>query len=36
MVPLPLIPAFAREVVPLAVPVTATHLAVVDRFRGRP
>jgi hypothetical protein len=36
MVPLPLIPAFARAVVPLAVPVTATHLAVVDRFRGRP
>lgn len=36
MVPLPLIPSFAREVVPLAVPVAATHLAVVDRFRGRP
>ena len=36
MVPLPLIPSFAREVVPLAVPVTATHLAVIDRFRGRP
>ena len=36
MVPLPLIPSFARAVVPLEVPVTATHLAVVDRFRGRP
>ncbi|NYG07816.1 hypothetical protein BJ986_002303 [Phycicoccus badiiscoriae] len=35
MVPLPLIPAFARGVVPLEVPVTASHLAVVDRFGGR-
>jgi hypothetical protein len=35
-VPLPLIPAFARGVVPLEVPVTASHVAVVDRFRGQP
>jgi hypothetical protein len=33
-VPLPLIPSFARGVVPLEVPVTASHVAVVDRFRG--
>jgi hypothetical protein len=36
MVPLPLIPSFARGVVPLEVPVTASHAAVVDRFRGQP
>jgi Flp pilus assembly protein TadG len=35
-VPLPLIPSFARRVVPLEVPVTASHVAVVDRFRARP
>jgi hypothetical protein len=35
-VPLPLIPSFARGVVPLEVPVTASHVAVVDRFRGHP
>ncbi|MFC8502763.1 TadE/TadG family type IV pilus assembly protein [Pedococcus sp. NPDC057267] len=35
-VPLPLVPAFARDVVPLEVPVTASHVAVVDRFRGVP
>lgn len=35
-VPLPLVPAFARGVVPLEIPVRATHLAVVDRFRGAP
>jgi hypothetical protein len=35
-VPLPLVPSFAREVVPLQVPLTARHLAVVDRFRGAP
>jgi Flp pilus assembly protein TadG len=34
-VPLPLIPSFARGVLPLEVPVTASHVAVVDRFRGR-
>lgn len=32
-VPLPLVPGFARAVVPLEVPVTASHVAVVDRFR---
>jgi len=36
VVPLPLVPAFARDVVPLELPVTASHVAVVDRFRGRP
>lgn len=35
VVPLPLIPSFARGVVPLEVPVTASHVAVVDRFGGR-
>ncbi|WP_245616950.1 pilus assembly protein [Knoellia subterranea] len=35
-VPLPLIPAFARDVVPLEVPLTASHLSTVDRFRGAP
>ena len=35
-VPLPLIPAFAREVVPLEVPLSATHLSTVDRFRVAP
>jgi hypothetical protein len=35
-VPLPLVPAFARDVVPLQAPVTASHVAVVDRFRGQP
>jgi Flp pilus assembly protein TadG len=35
-VPLPLIPSVARGVVPLDVPVTASHIAVVDRFRGQP
>ena len=34
VVPLPLVPSFARRVVPLDVPVTASHVAVVDRFRG--
>lgn len=33
-VPLPLVPDVARSVVPLEVPVTASHLSVVDRFRG--
>jgi hypothetical protein len=36
VVPLPLVPSFARRVVPLQVPVRASHVAVVDRFRGRP
>ena len=35
-VPLPLIPSFARELVPLKVPVRASHVAVVDRFRDEP
>jgi hypothetical protein len=35
-VQLPLVPSFARAVVPLEVPVRASHLAVVDRFRGAP
>lgn len=35
-VPLPLIPSFARELVPLEVPVRASHVAVVDRFRDEP
>jgi len=35
-VPLPLVPSFVRDVVPLSVPVTATHLSTVDRFRGLP
>lgn len=35
-VPLPLIPAFARDVVPLEIPLTASHLSTVDRFRGAP
>ncbi len=33
-VPLPLVPAFVRAVVPLSVPVTASHVSTVDRFRG--
>ena len=35
-VPLPLVPSFVRDVVPLSVPVTASHLSTVDRFRGLP
>lgn len=35
-VPLPFVPAFARDLVPLEVPVSASHVAVVDRFRARP
>lgn len=33
-VPLPLVPSFARDVIPLSVPVSASHLSTVDRFRG--
>jgi hypothetical protein len=36
IVPLPLVPSFARDVVPLDVPLTASHVAVVDRFRSVP
>ena len=35
-VPLPLVPAFVRDVVPLSLPVSASHLSTVDRFRGMP
>jgi len=35
-VPLPLVPAFVRDVIPLSVPVSASHLSTVDRFRGLP
>ena len=35
-VPLPLVPAFAQHVVPLSVPVSASHVSTVDRFRGLP
>ena len=35
-VPLPLVPAFVRDAVPLAIPVSAAHVATVDRFRGLP
>ena len=35
-VPLPLVPSFVRDVVPLSVPVSASHLSTVDRFRGLP
>lgn len=31
-VPLPMVPAFLRDSVPAQVPVSATHVAVVDRF----
>lgn len=33
-VPLPLVPSFVRRVIPLSVPVSASHLSTVDRFRG--
>lgn len=35
-VPLPLVPAFARDVVPLEIPLRASYLSVVDRFRSAP
>ena len=35
-VPLPLVPSFVRDVVPLSVAVSASHLSTVDRFRGMP
>lgn len=35
-VPLPLVPTFVRDVVPLSIPVSASHLSSVDRFRGAP
>ncbi len=33
-VPLPLVPGFVRGVVPLSVPVSATQVSTVDRFRS--
>lgn len=36
VVPLPLVPSFARRFVPLEIPITTSHVAVVDRFRGKP
>lgn len=33
-VPLPLVPAFVRDVVPLSVPVTSSHRSTVDEFRS--
>lgn len=36
VVALPLVPDFARAVVPLEVPVSATSVSAVDRFRGAP
>ena len=35
-VPLPLGPSFVRDVIPLSVPVSASHLSTVDRFRALP
>lgn len=35
-VPLPFVPSFARRFIPLEVPVTASHLSTVDRFRSVP
>jgi hypothetical protein len=35
-VPLPLVPSFVRHAIPLSVPVSASHLSTVDRFRGLP
>ncbi|MGL4743265.1 MAG: TadE/TadG family type IV pilus assembly protein [Dermatophilaceae bacterium] len=33
-VPLPFIPTFVRDAVPLSVPIEASHLSTVDRFRN--
>lgn len=35
-VPLPFVPSFVRHVVPLEIPVTADHVAPVDRFKASP
>jgi uncharacterized MAPEG superfamily protein len=35
-VPLPLVPGFVRDVVPMSVPVSASHVSTVDRFRSLP
>ena len=34
-VPMPLVPTFFAAIVPLRIPVSATHLATVDRFGGQ-
>jgi len=34
-VPMPLVPAFFSAIVPLEIPVSATHVATVDRFGGQ-
>ena len=34
-VPMPLVPALFSSIVPLRIPVSATHIAAVDRFGGR-
>ncbi len=33
-VPMPLVPAFFADIVPLQIPISATHVATVDRFGG--
>jgi hypothetical protein len=33
-VPMPLVPAFFATIVPLQIPISATHIATVDRFGG--
>ncbi|MBM6404368.1 pilus assembly protein [Phycicoccus sp. CSK15P-2] len=35
-VPLPLVPAFFADAVPLTIPVSASHVSTVDRFRSLP
>jgi len=34
-VPMPLVPAFFSEIVPMRIPVSATHVATVERFGGQ-
>jgi len=33
-VPMPLVPAFFADIVPLQIPISATHIATIDRFGG--
>lgn len=35
-VPLPLVPAFVADAIPLSIPVSASHVSTVDRFRVLP
>jgi hypothetical protein len=35
LVPMPLVPAFFSGIVPMQIPVSATHVATVDRFGGQ-